>query len=522
MNFLNNWKTVNENLIALILFIVFWFSFLSMTNTLNSGFHFRDDHEIIMIDKSIEKNGFINTAKSFIKADLESRFRPLYQFHRVTLVKITNKNYFIWSIYNCILAVITSFFLFLFIRRQGHKYFIACLFPLLTLIGDQSSVWWRLGTNETIGLPLLSISLFFLANSVYKNIGYQLLISIACLVLATFSKESFILLIPTYILIFLWFKHKCNPDKPIVKIIFENLLILSLLSLIMILELFIIKFFVGTNKGYAGIDNSFEISSFIDYVIQYSKNSVYIYTLFLGVIIYFLNSKVGVIKSIKPQNISSFIFNLLIFFSLIIPQFILYFKSGIWGHYLLPLVFGFSFFIYFLLSTLHESDRINFIFRKTYLVAVIASIVFLFSGEALPKAQEFANEGNSTNKFLSTIIKNTEQSDSVLVVLNSFENYEMGNSVFRYLTFEANVKNIYFLPLITNSDDEFENLLTHYFLRDFKNFLVDDLSANYSCIGILPFSSNSEIKNKLNKFNHYKRLNFDSLTLYLREKSFDD
>ena len=171
---------------------------------------------------------------------------------------------------------------------------------------------------------------------------------------------------------------------------------------------------------------------------------------------------------------------------------------------------------------MHESDRINFIFRKTYLVAVIASIVFLFSGEALPKAQEFANEGNSTNKFLSTIIKNTEQSDSVLVVLNSFENYEMGNSVFRYLTFEANVKNIYFLPLITNSDDEFENLLTHYFLRDFKNFLVDDLSANYSCIGILPFSSNSEIKNKLNKFNHYKRLNFDSLTLYLREKSFDD
>ena len=95
----NTTLKANKNLIAFIIFFTFWFSFLCFTGTLTSGFHFTDDHQLISIKESINDNGFINAAKSFINKDLDIRFRPFYSMHRVFLVKIFGSHFFLLSIY---------------------------------------------------------------------------------------------------------------------------------------------------------------------------------------------------------------------------------------------------------------------------------------------------------------------------------------------------------------------------------------------------------------------------------------
>ena len=150
MELKNKFEKINKNLIAFILFGVFWTSLLVITGTLTSGYHFTDDHEIISINKNVQDNGIANATKSIIKNDLNIRFRPFYYFNRAVLIKLFSTNFLLWSIYNGVLAILTSYFLFLFIYRQGYKFVHAFLFPFLTLVGAQSAIWWRLGPAETI------------------------------------------------------------------------------------------------------------------------------------------------------------------------------------------------------------------------------------------------------------------------------------------------------------------------------------------------------------------------------------
>ena len=71
MELKNKIKKIDKNIIALVLFISFWFSLLFLTGALTSGYHFTDDHEIITINKNVHDNGLVNAAKSIIKDDLK-------------------------------------------------------------------------------------------------------------------------------------------------------------------------------------------------------------------------------------------------------------------------------------------------------------------------------------------------------------------------------------------------------------------------------------------------------------------
>lgn len=521
MGLKDKFKTMNKNLIALLLFFVFWFSFLAITGTLNSGYHFRDDHEIVKINKIIEENGFVNTLKTYIKSDFKIRLRSFYWFYRVVLVQILGKNFFLWSLHHAILASLTSYLLFLFIRIQGHTYLNSLLFPFLILIGSQTAIWWRLGPAETVGFSCLSAALFFLANSVFRNKYYQLFISIAFLILATLTKESFILFIPAFVFIFLWFKHKSNTELPIYRIIWGNLVVIIVMGLIPILELYIIRYYIGTNNGYAGVDSSFETKYFINYIINYLKQSPYFYIIIFGFILFLINLKNRKDHFLTLMLRKPFLFNIVILILIIFPQFILYFKSGIDERYLLPFVFGFAFFIYFILNEFKVINKKGFLFRRAYVLSIIIGLVSFFGCDAYPNAKDFARDGKATNSFMISIYKYSRSNDSVLVVLNTYANYEVANSLYLYLTIEKNVSNIYFYPLVTKSDDEFEKLLTHYFLRDFNNVLVNDISNNFSCIAVLPFSGNSEVKSRLDKNRFYQRENFDDLTLYARKLNYN-
>jgi hypothetical protein len=512
----------NKNLIAFILFVVFWFSLVLISGTLTSGYHFTDDHGIISINKTINDSGVLNTCESVIKTDLNIRLRPFYYFHRVIEIKLLGTNFLFWSIYNVILAVLTSFFLYLFIERQGYKFLHAILFPFLTLIGAQSSIWWRLGPAETIGFFLLATSLFFLANSIFRGKQYQLIISFIFLFFASLSKESFTFFIPAYLLILLWLQQQHGPNRTISNSIKKNSILLVSLLVLFFVEIYIIIFVVGTNKiGYAGIDNSFTLSSFLKFIYTYLRHNIYIYLIVFGLFLLLQNIKTWNIKSIIDVKISHpFIFNLAIFSAIVFPQFLLYNKSGISDRYLLPFNLGFSIFVLFLLNLIYESSEISLFSKRAYVCIIIIITYSLLKNEALQEAKGFARVGVATNKFLSTIVDNSKPDDSILVVLNTYENYEWAHSVKLYLTLNANRKNIMFLPISKSLNDNFSKSLENGFVKKFNNLIVKEEGENYSCIAILPFEENKGIKNKLDSNYLYQRNDcdkFDYFTVYTKK-----
>lgn len=509
---------MNKNLFALILFIVFWSSFMIFTGTLTSGYHFTDDHEIITINKNVNDNGLINATISILKKDLDIRFRPFYYIHRIALVKLLGTNFLLWSIYNICLAVFTSYFLFLFIYNQGYKYVHALIFPFLTLIGAQSAIWWRLGPNETIGLFLLSISLFSLVNSIFQKKKYQLITSIIFLLLASISKESFALFIPAYIMLLVWYSYQRNNYKNILVVIRSYIFLMIVLLTVLTIEAYVIIFIVGTNKiGYAGIDSSFSIKNFVDYILLFLSHNVYVFLIFLGSLFLVINMKIEKIKfDLDYKKMEPFIFNLLILLTIIMPQFLLYNKSGIFERYLIPLNLGFALFILFILKNIEGKYSVTLFLRRVLIVSIWYVITSFLIKESIPNAKLFAKEGFLTDKFFSTIISHTTTNDSILIVLNGNENYEWGHSINQYLNHVADRKQFNFYNVNTQLNNDFERNLDAEFTKIFSNKLVKDMNNDYPCIAVLPFSTNLDVKNKLDSNNIYQRNDFEYFTVYTK------
>lgn len=508
---------MNKHVIALILFSIFWTSLVIYTGTLTSGYHFTDDHEIISINKSIDDNGIENTVSYFLNKDLEIRFRPFYYLHRIALVKFFETNFLLWSIYNVVLAIITSYFLYLFIYKQGYQFLHAIIFPFFSLIGAQSAIWWRLGPNETIGFFLLSASLFFLVNSIFGKKKYQLVVSIVLLFLASLSKESFTLFIPAYILLLLWFKYQCGTDKNILSIVRSNITLIISLLIVLLIEAYMIIFVVGTNKiGYAGIDNSFSVINFIKYIYLFLRQNPYIYLMLIGMI-FLIFQNITSFKLILKFNLNKLIphlFNIAILLAIITPQFLLYNKSGIFERYLIPLNLGFSLFVFFLLKNIYENYSIAWVSKQIYTIAILWVILSFLRKEAIPNAKLFAKEGALTNNFFSSILENTAINDSILIVLNGNENYEWGHSINQYLTLEANRRNVNFYKVETPLNNDFEKNLDIQFSNTFGNILVKEINDNFSSIAILPFSTNNNIKIQLDSNIAYQRIDFDYFSVY--------
>lgn len=507
---------MNKHIIAIVLFIIFWASLVIYTGTLTSGYHFTDDHEIISINNKIDEQGIVNATKSILIKDLEIRFRPFYYIHRIVLARSFGVNFLIWSIYNVFSAIFTSYFLFLFIYTQGYKFIHALIFPFLTLIGAQSAIWWRLGPNETIGLLLLSASLFLLANSIFRKKKYQLVVSIILLFFASLSKESFTLFIPAYILILLWFKYQICSEINIIKIVRDNIALIIILLLILLIETYMIIFVVGTNKiGYAGIDNSFSLKFFINYIFLFLSQNPYIYLMLFGLFLLFQNSTF--LKMFFTLNIKKFIpflFNVIILLAIIIPQFLLYNKSGIFERYLLPLNLGFSLFVIYLLKNIYENINITWFSRNAFFIAILWVIFSFLRNEAIPNAKLFSIEGRLTNSLFSSIIDHTTVNDSILIVLNGNENYEWGYSINQYLNYVANRKNINFYKVEAKLNNDFEKSLDLEFSKTFNQIIVNEINNNFSSIAILPFSSNAAFKTKLDSNFAYQRIDFDYFTVY--------
>lgn len=583
---------------------LFWFSIFFFSGSLSSGYHFTDDHQILEINQKLSSsdNNIIEVYKRMIINDFKSRFRPLFYLHKILETKLFGVNYLSWSIYTGMLAVLTSFFLYLFARIIGFSHPESFVFSILSFLGKQSEIWWRLGTNETIGSFFMSLSVLFMGLSVYSKRQrklYEILFVVLAIVMSL-CKESFILLIPAILFWKIWL-YKTRNNLRWGDAIKSNITSVMILLFIVIAELLFIKFFVGTTKiGYAGVEG-FQPMKYVYTAIRLSSyGGIGLILLQSGILVFFVCS----ISTLKIF-FDDFIYPLVLFLLIIAPQVILYAKSGFYARYMMPGYWGYFVIIIYLLRfvrtgnnklparmnpqnfkrlniivlvsglviafmgililTSHELDNLLLSFislikagsiaphwlnklhnlsifvtffgcsvsvvaiflminkwRSYSLVIIRTMLIFLFFYNftvALDCARAYAREGESTNVFLDSIIKNTENENLILIVADPALNFEWSESIRIYLKIEGQKNNLYIYKMLTKQN---YNDIRKHLIRIFDRFYGSNTFENIEnhndikCIAIFPKRENTFLENSKSWFDPslYRRENYGRFVVY--------
>jgi ABC-type cobalt transport system substrate-binding protein len=379
-------------------------------------------------------------AKKWVREDIVStrRFRPLYYIHRVYETRLFGSDFFIWSFYTGFLCCITLIFFYLGMRNLKFRVSESVIFLIISFIGPQSAIWWRLGPAETLGVVFLSLSFYFMSRSLAKR-NYQLntLFFIFFLILSSLTKESFLIIIPAMVFfkiwnenIYIWSSLRESAKK-------NTLLIIPIA--VFLIELIIIKFYLGTD--YSGIDSNIlnTIKGIFKTFIRFLHT--YLNLLIVALLMIFINYR------LKRPFFKVDRFSVAFFLLILIPNILLFAKSGLVERYLIPASIGLGFLVVSLVKCIEEDPR--WFKKMTIVLIVIAYIPFIVT--SFNDATAFAKEGISTNKLLSAISSNYRKGDQTLVVVNPVLEYERSVSMKTYLFYEKNI-DLYGYPLIISND----------------------------------------------------------------------
>jgi hypothetical protein len=416
----------DSNTIAVVSIVILVFMFLAGSRTLTSGFHFVDDHEVIKMKSELKSLSAVEVSRNWIKTDISSngRFRPMYYFHRVLETSVFGSDFLLWSVYTAILCCISMIGFFLGMRNLKFSIPDSVVLLLAVFIGPQSSVWWRLGPQESLGMVFLGLAFYFMSNSFGKK-SYNMsnLLFILFLILSSLTKESFILIIPAMLLLRIWYE-KTFFGFTIKQVLNRNLILLVPL-IVALVELFYIKFHVGT--AYAGIGDrtSETIQKVLSTSLHFIRSFLLLFILILFVLpfVYWFNSK---------NRKKSDLFPVIFFLILVLPNIILYSGSGMFERYLLPASLGVGFLV---ASALMAMETDQFRIKKTVTILAIISFLPLLIG-ALSDAVEFSKDGRDTNRLLNALGQEKNNGETTLLVADPVFSYEISVSLKTYLIYE--------------------------------------------------------------------------------------
>lgn len=483
----------------LFLIVCLWFLMLLANGSLWAGYHLTDQHTIFTnyYDSSNHENTnvinhLINQWRSRVLSDLSlGRFRPVWSLHFLIETKFFGINLLGWSLYTGFLAVLTTLCFFVFGILIEFSIIESLLFSLIITIGRQTAIWWQLIPSEIIGTFLLSVTLIFMALSIRAskhNDIYEFLFLI-CGGLMSLAKESFIICIPALMFGKLWLFYNLKSSSWL-EALKRSILSLSGLSIIFISELLVIKYGIGFNgTGYAGFEGV-KIVGMLRVIKGYGVIGI---PLLITVLVYgkiLTKSSPFSLQALKnlPHNPIS------LFTVILLPQILLYAKSGLYDRYILPGIFGYSFLLLWLYRGI---DRKYVIVRKIILWSTIAAIAFNYV-MAWHDCHKYAKDRKSVTELVNVTKTNTTSNSPILIVSNPWVYFEWTSAIKTYLNYEANRKNLY-LTTYGYSQTDFTSTSIRkkyesfwYFLNikpvkdKFKKLIEIDRKQEIQCIIVFP------------------------------------
>jgi hypothetical protein len=451
-------------------------SLLSFSGTIQSGFHFVDNHEVVQIMKDVtDFNGsVIKVIEKWVTNDLTIRFRPMYMIDNVIVDNICHFNFTTLSIYHCVLIIIIAFLLFVFMRKLNLGKIESISFPIIALVGPQAAIWYRLGPNESIGMWYLAWSLIFMVYSIKSDKFRLFFRGLFCVfsISMMLCKESFLLLTPALILSYItlvWLEDTSRSYIVLIKKIIPEIFILAV-SFLFCIGYVLLK--INTESmGYAGIKG-------VNYLSYLRCLYSIVFQGMIGVvsILLFVTSSILTYRYNK-SNKNQLILHLLVFFIssfIILPQVFLYAKSGVFERYFLPSTLAWSLMIVFSFSSFKSLLSLHF--EEKYHLKLFLFEILLMCSLTLPslvrlfgEATEFTREGKEVNAALSFICSNSSIQSNVLLIAEPISDAERTLSFRRYLNAVGKIPNIYSHAALRKTTDPFEQGLIDNFPSEFNS-----------------------------------------------------
>ncbi len=478
-------KFLKGDIFIFLLFILIFYAIFRYSETFNKGYNIYEDNLLITTSQSLDINSFPNViVKSFIN-DLngKNRFRPFFIVYLVSTVRLFGTDLLSINIFLAFICICTSFLLYKFCTSSGLSSLNSFLFALLTLVGSSTVMWTRPEDSEIIGMFMLSLSLFFLSKSIYSE-THQLLYKICFIVTSVFmslSKESFLLFIPALMFLYILFYGKKNNAgfydsfKKSYKVIF----ILTFVSSVIFIALFLSA--QVFNRSYTGMDfNLFSVRTISNFFVFLFKILMFL-LIVTGILILtadeFLRNKFKSEFFIQYKRELS---KVLVFMMLVIlPQFLLYYKTGFQERYYLPLMLGFSFTLIYIFNAVFSSKTIFRIVKYLYLFIIIFYLAFELTSVTIPSLQQFSGQCRATTETVNTIL--SQKNANLLIVMDPVQNYHEVYSLKTYLNYlNGNkkfnykfVKSDYASPYF--SDTAYNNKLLSIALKSLGKDIIDSV-----------------------------------------------
>lgn len=408
-------KTYWENITLLeVLFMIavagiMMLGLLYKLGTLSSGYHFRDDHELIRMECSFqEQQGLGKVMWGWLDNDLKWRFRPLYWVERTTAGFFFGANMLYWNLYTAIKGMLTFIFLYFTARFLSCNPFISGLFTCVILYGAQFTPWYRSANQENTGLLLCALTMCLIAAQAYyrkyKSIILNVLIVLSA-ILCGLMKESFTLLLPAFAAGRYWLEYRANGKGRPWEIFQRHWLTYSVLLAAFIVNIYILLFEVGVDQvSYAGFHQESTLTEYLQGIVRSYRLSLYHYVNLAIVLLVLLLVGAGRRNWKKYSGFG------LIGVYIVGVQLAAHAKSGMWERYIIPWIVGYAVIFVMIGCKMLQHRKIV----GTLYVLLVCALVCTQVPAALAGGRDYAYDGHMTSLYFQLILDKTDENSPII------------------------------------------------------------------------------------------------------------
>lgn len=436
--------------------------------TLTSGFHLVDDHEFLRWTYQLkyENGNIFEMMKKWLREDLSLRYIPLYYANRMLSCYFFGANLIPYSILKALEFMLSVVFLYYCGREMGACKIYSVLFAFTAVIGYQSPVWWKLGPQEAQETVLFSAGFFCMLRYLKSNKKGWMAGSIFLFALMVNYKESFIILMPFLILYVLYyeinFSENGNVALPgILRCIKKRLGYFITLCVLFLIPVLVIVLYVGTNKyGNVGLDSSASIFEYVDGISRTLEGDFKWYKRFGMLFCMILLTYWDELKKLWKEMLLTVAF--------LLPQFIIFGRSGIGERYVLPSAIGFAFFFVCVIPKWKPlSGKRRFIYVLGILLCLAAH-----GRVMLREADYFRYRGESVTSMLEAVNQMKKEDSNVL---SCFRPNEEGNLTINFWLKLRGFDNVYYWTQEDQTITKVCDITMHYEEEYYQEQNFDDM-----------------------------------------------
>ena len=475
-----SWIQRNSNGAALALFAVLTFGLLVQHGHLWMGPRIVDENQVFRLQEALASESFLGVLMDEQETRFESyrRFVPAYLVQKVAAAQLFGADLRKWSASIGVIGTLSAFLLFRFGRIIGFSAKEAVAFSLLTVLGKQSVVWWKLFHGEGLGMLFLALSLTFMAKGVVGRTHRQLYTALflCCALVMSLCKESFILMLPG---LALWRALLVREHRGVSLWtgLRRSAVVVVFLLALCAAELLIIRYGLQTTQFHYAGWQGFDVTQFMDAVGQFFRLTGGWVIGLTGLIIYLSTSGPFWERHRRIWLANTLTLGLLVA-AIVLPQLLLHMKSGFYlegdqtrhyARYLLPGSIGVAYGVICLarqLRSVFRDERADWQAASAsgvggsqaaqrYQSALMSLVTLAIAAHlgvagvaAYRESLSYREYSRQVTDWLTAIERNTSKSDTI-VVLHGEGSVAVPVRVDRLLSGMLGLRDVFFSPGIS-------------------------------------------------------------------------